>query len=72
VLKTHIPIFLYDLGSFFEMVGRVDCAKEAFNEFLVNQSSFRASEIAQVWLNQRDVDKAVKEAEARVGRQELV
>lgn len=64
----QLPIFLYDVGSFFEMIGRTDRAREAFKEFLVNQSSFRASEIAQIWLNQRNVSEAVKDAAARVGR----
>lgn len=61
-----LPIYLYDLASFTEMARDVTAAKEAFKKYLNAQSSFKPDQIDKIFLQERDVDEAIKDAKSKI------
>lgn len=70
VVKAYVlyplPIFLYDIGAFLEMLHIDPEAVEAFRLFVDEQSHYTPNHIAKCILVRRDVAAAVNDARARV------
>jgi len=62
----QLPIYLYDLACFMEMACRVDESKQAFRDFLKKQSEFKPTQLDVLFLRQRDIDEAIKDAKVKV------
>lgn len=61
----QLPIYTYDLACFMEMSGRMDVAKGVFTLFLKQQLDYKPKQIDELFLRERDIDKAIEEAEAK-------
>jgi tetratricopeptide (TPR) repeat protein len=63
-----LPIYMYDLACFMEMIGANDEAKNALKSFLELQENFKPSRIQEILLNaqSRDIDEAIKDAETKI------
>ena len=61
----QLPIHLYDLACFVEMLGRVDVARNLFKDFLKRQSEYKPQSIDNAVLSNRDIDEAVRDAQAK-------
>jgi hypothetical protein len=57
-----LPIYMFDMGCIFEMLGETASAKAAFRSFLEAQQKFKPSDVDRITLGQRDVEAAVEEA----------
>jgi len=62
----QLPIYIYDLACFMEMVGRMDKARHIFRDFLEKQSQFKPKQLDKSLLEQRDIDEAIKDAKVKV------
>ena len=62
----QLPIYIYDLACFMEMVGRMDEARHAFRDFLEKQSQFKPKQLDELFLKQRDIDEAIKDAKVKL------
>jgi hypothetical protein len=63
-----LPIYMFDVGCMFEMLGETTSALNAFRSFLESQRKFKASDMDMISLRQRDVEAAIREAEERVSQ----
>jgi hypothetical protein len=61
----QLPIYIYDFACFIEMVGRVDVAKETFQNFLKEQEKFKPAEFDKAFLGQRNIDAAIQDAKEK-------
>ena len=61
-----LPIYMFDMGCLFEMLGDTASAQGAFTSFLESQGKFKASDVDNITLRQRDVEAAVLEARKKV------
>jgi hypothetical protein len=61
-----LPVYLFDMGCIFEMLGETGSAQDAFKTFLESQRRFKPSDIDRITLRQRDVDAAIREACQRI------
>jgi hypothetical protein len=61
-----LPIYMFDMGCIFEMLGDTTSAQGAFRSFLESQRKFVASDVDRITLAQRDVEAAVSEAHNRL------
>ncbi len=57
-----LPIYMFDMGCIFEMLGDSASARDAFRSFLESQRNFKPSDVDRITLGRRDVEAAVKEA----------
>jgi hypothetical protein len=62
-----LPIYMFDMGSLFEMLGDRASARDAFENFLDAHCRFNPSDLDSMILKNRDVDAAVREARKSVG-----
>lgn len=62
----RLPIYFYDLACFFEMSDTPVEAKKSFKTFLELQLSFKPDTIDNLFLQSRDVDEAIKDAEGKI------
>ena len=63
-----LPIYMFDMGCIFEMLGDTTSAQDAFRSFLESQRKFVPSDVDRITLAQRDVDAALSEARDRLSR----
>jgi len=63
-----LPIYMFDMGCIFEMLGETASALDAFRSFLELQRAFKPSDVDMIVLGQRDVDAAIIEAQERVSQ----
>jgi hypothetical protein len=61
-----LPIYLYDLACFLEMVGKTVESKHAFRDFLKKQSEFKFKQLDVLFLKYRDIDEAIEDAKIKV------
>ncbi len=61
-----LPIYMFDMGCLFEMLGDTTSAKNAFRSFLESQRKFEPSDIDRITLAERDVEEAIKMAREKV------
>ena len=61
-----LPIYMFDMGCIFEMLGDAASAQVAFRSFLESQRKFKASDVDNITLRQRDVEAAVMEAREKI------
>jgi hypothetical protein len=57
-----LPIYMFDMGCIFEMLGDTASALGAFRSFLESQRRFTPSDVDRITLKQRDIEAAVREA----------
>jgi hypothetical protein len=62
-----LPIYMFDMGCIFEMLGDTVSAQDAFRSFLESQRNFKPSGVDNIALRQRDIEAAVREARERIG-----
>ena len=62
-----LPIYMFDIGCIYDMLGDTASAQGAFRSFLESQRKFQPSDIDNIALRQRDIEAAVREAHERVG-----
>jgi tetratricopeptide (TPR) repeat protein len=60
-----LPIYLYDLACFMEMAEKRDIAKRNFRTFLEKYSEFKPDKFSEVLMSQRDIEKAVSDAQSK-------
>lgn len=63
-----LPIYMFDMGCIFEMLGDSASARDAFRSFLESQRKFKPSDVDRITLGQRDVEAAVREAHDRLSQ----
>jgi hypothetical protein len=61
-----LPIYMFDMGCIFEMLGETASALAAFRSFLDSQRKFKPSDVDRITLDRRDVEAAVREALAKI------
>lgn len=61
----QLPIYLYDFACFIEMSDRIDVARDAFRDFLKKQSEFKSGQFDEIFLKERNIDEAIKDAKAK-------
>jgi hypothetical protein len=61
-----LPIYMFDMGCIFEMLGDSASAQGAFRSFLESQPKFKANDVDKIALSQRDVEAALREARERI------
>lgn len=61
-----LPIYLFDMGCIFEMLGDTASALGSFRSFLELQRKFTPSDVDRITPKHRDVDAAVIEARDRL------
>lgn len=66
-----LPIYMFDMGCIFEMLGNTASARGAFRSFLESQRTFKPSDVDRITLQHRDVEAAVREALDRLHTDEL-
>lgn len=59
-----LPIYMFDMGCMFEMLGENSSANAAFSQFLELQQNFEPSDVDKLVLRQRDIEAAVRHARA--------
>jgi hypothetical protein len=59
-----LPIYMLDIASLFEMLRDTASAQEAFRSFLELQKAFQPSDVDRIALRERDVEKAIRQAES--------
>jgi hypothetical protein len=68
-MKAHsfhsVPIYMFDMGCIFEILGDTPSAQEAFRSFLELQRVFQPSDVDRIALRERDVGEAIKQAVER-------
>jgi hypothetical protein len=57
-----LPIYMFDMGCIFRMLGDTASAQNAFKSFLESHRKFKPSDVDNIALRQRDVEAAVREA----------
>ena len=62
-----LPIFDYDLACLLEMAGESAQADAMFRKFLAEQATFKPGQIDEMFLKERDIEAAIRDARARVG-----
>jgi len=62
----QLPIYIYDLACLMEMVGRMDEARHTFRDFLEKQSQFKPKQFDEIFLKQRDINEAIKDAKVKL------
>jgi len=62
-----LPVYLYDMATLMEMVGRADAARELFEVFLEQQASFVPDQMEAAFLGERDLEEAARDARDRIG-----
>jgi hypothetical protein len=65
-----LPIYMFDMGCIFEMLGDTASAQGAFRSFLESQRTFQPSDVDRIALGQRDVEAAVREAHERISHKD--
>lgn len=63
-----LPIYMFDMGCMFEMLGDSAAASDAYRSFLEMQRKFKPNDVDGITLARRDVEAAVREAEERVSQ----
>jgi hypothetical protein len=59
-----LPIYMFDIASIFELLGDNGSAQDAFRSFLRSQQEFKPSDVDRIALRERDVEEAIRQAEA--------
>jgi hypothetical protein len=62
----QLPIYLYDLACFMEMIGKVNESKDVFRSFLEKQSNFKPADLDMLFLKQRDIHESIKDAKMKL------
>lgn len=62
-----LPIYMFDMGCLFEMLGDKVSADNAFRSFLESHRKFKPTAVDEITLKNRDVEAAVREARDRIG-----
>lgn len=57
-----LPIYMFDMGCIFEMLGDTASAHHAFTSFLESQRKFMPSDVDRITLGRRDVEAAIEAA----------
>ena len=74
-MKAHsfhsVPIYMFDMGCIFEMLGDAPSAQDAFSSFLELQSVFQPSDVDCIALRERDVEEAIRQALERTDSTKL-
>ncbi len=63
-----LPIYLFDVGCILDMLGDPDSAQISFRSFLELQRDFKVSELDKIFLKQRNVESALRQARERVAQ----
>lgn len=64
-----VPIYMFDMGCIFDMLGKKTSAAEAFRSFLESQKIFKPSDVDRIALRERDVAEAIRHARTELGEQ---
>jgi len=62
----ELPIYLYDSGCLFEMLGKGQAATDMFHNFVRSQAVFEPTQLNELFLRNRDIDEAVRDARAKL------
>jgi hypothetical protein len=65
---SEFPIFIYDLARVFEGIGENALAKDLFAEFLDENQHFKQTSMYEIYLQQRNLREAVREAKSKSRR----
>jgi len=60
-----LPIYMFDMGCIFEMLGETAPAQNAFRSFLQSQQTLAPSDVDRIALRGRDIEEAIKQAVER-------
>lgn len=59
----HLPIYLFDLAQYLEANGRLTAADTAYRAFLEDQAEYKSGEGDYIFLQHRDIEKSLQDAE---------
>ena len=62
-----LPIYLYDLANYLELVGKTLAADEALEAFLEAHDAYEPRSHDEIFLSKRDIEAAVADAKQKLG-----
>jgi len=70
ILKAYsiysLPVYIFQLACYFQLIGKIDEAREMFKDFLKKQSDFKPGKFDEIFLGRYDIDEIIEIAEANV------